>query len=272
MTYKSIMVGLDLGSHSPGRVRVAASLADRFGARLIGVAARQPDYPRGYGETVMLGGYGTEEIRKLALDDLAGAERSFLEAAGSSGPREWRSDLKDPSFFLEEQSRAADLIVIGRSGRGVPSDLDGSFGAGAALVALGRPVLVVPPGIERLSASRIVVAWKNTLHTRRAISDAMPMLKRAAAVQVLTIAEGGDRKEIVDVADYLGLHGVEALPVQGALSGDSVAASIGHAVEAFGADLVVSGAYGHSRVREWFFGGVTQALLERSPICCLMSH
>ena len=76
----------------------------------------------------------------------------------------------------------------------------------------------------------------------------------------------------MDVAHYLGLHGVKASALRRGPSGDSVAASIQDAARAFGADLIVSGAYGHNRVREWVFGGVTRELLDHSPICCLMSH
>lgn len=220
---------------------------------------------------VVPSGFTIEDSRTAALDELASSERIFREAAWRERV-EWRSDLKDPSIFLEEQSRAADIVVIGRNGGSDLLDLRMTFSTGLALMSLGRPVLVVPPGIDQVSGSRIVVAWKNTLQTRRAISDPMPLLKLADEVQVLTISEGDDRKEIVDVVHYLGLHGVKASALQQGPSGDSIGASIQDAARAFGADLIVSGAYGHNRVREWLFGGVTRALLDHSQICCLMSH
>jgi nucleotide-binding universal stress UspA family protein len=266
------MVAMDRGSSSAGRARLAARLADRVDARLIGLAARMPDYfpmDAGY---VVPSGFTIEDSRTAALDELAASEKIFREAAGWRERVEWRSGLKDPAIFLEEQSRAADLVVIGRDGGSDLLDLRMTFSTGIALMSLGRPVLVVPPGIDGVSGSRIVVAWKSTLQTRRAISDAMPLLRLADGVQVVTISEDDDRKEIVDVAHHLGLHGVKASALRRGPSGDSVAVSIQDAAEAFGADLIVSGAYGHNRVREWLFGGVTRALLDHSQICCLMSH
>ena len=280
MTYTSIMVGLDLGAGSRERTRLAAQLAERFQARLIGVASRQPDYPRGhgadnprgYGQISVLGGSAMEEIRKAALADVAETEKAFRAAAGMARRIEWRCGLEDPEVFLEEQSRAADLVVIGRLGGEDLSDPRMSVNAGVALMALGRPVLVVPPGVDHLSLKRIVVAWKNTLQTRRAISDAMPLLKLAEQVQVVRIAVPEDHEDVEDVVKFLGLHGVNAIPFRQSPDGASVAVSLQEAAKAVGAGLIVSGAYGHNRVREWFFGGVTRALLDHCPICCLMSH
>ena len=213
-----------------------------------------------------------EEIRKAALADVAEMEKAFRAVAGMARRIEWRFDLKDPEIFLEEQSRAADLVVLGRPGGQDLSDHRLALNAGTALMGLGRPVLVVPTGVDHLSLKRIVVAWKNTLQTRRAISDAMPLLKLAEQVQVVRIAVPEDHEDVEDVVKFLGLHGVNAMPFRQSPDGASVAVSLQGAAKAVGAELIVSGAYGHNRVREWFFGGVTRALLDHCPICCLMSH
>ncbi|ABY28906.1 universal stress protein [Methylorubrum extorquens] len=272
MTYASIMVSLDLGSGSGERTRVAAQLAEHFQARLIGVAAREMDYPRGYAETSVLGREATEEIRDAALADVAEVEAAFRLAVGSGRPIEWRSNLTDPEIFLEEQSRAADLVVLGRRGGQDLSDPRLAVNAGRALMGLGRPVLMVPPGVDHLSLKRVVVAWKNTLQTRRAISDAMPLLKVAQQVQVVRITTDEDNEDLEDVVRYLGLHGVNASAFRKSQNGASVALALEEAAKAFGASLIVSGAYGHNRLREWFFGGVTRALLNHCSVCCLMSH
>ena len=91
---------MDTGPDAAGNVRLAAQLADHFGARLIGTAARMPAYPRGFGETAVRSGFAIEELRQAAIDELADAERIFHSAAGQSGLSEWRSDLKDPAIFL----------------------------------------------------------------------------------------------------------------------------------------------------------------------------
>lgn len=272
MSYASIIVAVDPGEQAAARVTLAAHLARRLDARLIGVAAWGPDYPRGLGETSVPTGYGVEEIRQKALDELKEAEEAFRLAAEPAELTEWRSELMETVTFLAEQSRVADLVVVGRQGANDRPHLVAAVGPGDALMALGRPVLVVPRGVERLSASRVVVAWKNTMQSRRAISDAMSFLKLAEAVQVVQVTNDSDRVELDDVVAYLGLHGVKAEGVLKASNGGGTAETLLDAAETFKADLIVSGAFGYSRLREWFFGGVTRNLLDHSPVCCLMSH
>ena len=272
MSYASIIVSVDPREHASTRVGLAAHLARTLNARLIGVAAWQPDYPRGFGETSVPSGYGVEEIRQTALDELRQAEEVFRLAAVAAERTEWRSELAETVTYLEAQSRAADLVVVGRNGKNDHPHLMRAVDPGDALMALGRPVLVVPRGVERLSASRVVVAWKNTLQSRRAISDAMPFLKLAEAVQVVQVTDDGDRTELDDVVPYLGLHGVKAVGVLKVPNRGGTAETLLDAAETFKADLIVSGAFGYTRLREWFFGGVTRNLLDRSPVCCLMSH
>lgn len=276
MTYASIMVGLDLGTGSRERTRVAAQLAERFQARLIGVASREPDYLSGYDETSAYGAATMDDIRAAALADLAEIEEAFRAVAGTGRLIEWRSELQDPEIFVAEQSRAADLIVLGRRGGDDFSDPRFALNAGRALMSLGRPVLVVPTGVDHLSLRRVVVAWKNTLQTRRAVSDAMPLLKLAEQVQVVRIAAAEnaaqDHEDLGDVVRLLEMHGVKAVPFRKAQNAASVASALQAVAKEFDADLIVSGAYGHTRIREWFFGGVTRGLLDQCPICCLMSH
>ncbi|MBO1021904.1 universal stress protein [Methylobacterium sp. SD274] len=272
MSYASIIVAVDPGKRAASRITMAAHLARRFDARLIGVAAWGPDYPRGYGETSVPAGYGVEDIRQKALAELVHAERAFRDVAKPAERIEWRSQLREPVGFLVEQSRAADLVVVGRRGENDRPHLVGAVGPGDALMATGRPVLVVPPGVEEMSAARVVVAWKNTSQGRRAISDAMPLLRRADMVKVVQVSDDVDRTELDDVVAYLGLHGIDAT---GAIKVENVAGTanaILKAAQTFEADLIVSGAFGYSRLREWFFGGVTRELLDHSPVCCLMSH
>ncbi|MGH1590340.1 universal stress protein [Methylobacterium phyllosphaerae] len=272
MSYASIMVAVDDGRHAPARVRLAAELSHRLGARLIGAGACLPDYPQGYGETAVPMGTAIEEIRQAALDRLAGVEELFRGACGRSDRVEWRSDMDGPIPFLEGQSRAADLVVIGRPADDERVTAGLAVDVGDALMELGRPVLVVPAEVEYLETRRIVIGWKNTLQTRRAVSDALPLLRRAEAVQVFRVGDGEDRAEVEDVVRFLALHDVNASAHQAKPSGWTVADDLRGAAHAFGADLIVTGAYGYSRLREWFFGGVTRDLLAKATICCLMSH
>ena len=100
----------------------------------------------------------------------------------------------------------------------------------------------------------------------------MPLLRRAEAVQVLRVGDGENQAEIEDVVRYLALHEIHASARQVSPSARTVADDLQAGAAEFGADLIVSGAYGYSRMREWFFGGVTRELLAKATVCCLTSH
>ena len=244
----------------------------RFGARLIGAAGCLPEYPQGFGETVVPVSMAIEEMRQAALERLKGGEQVFRQASCLNDRVAWRSDLAAPVPFLEQQSRASDLIVAGRyaDDEGVSPGM--VVGIGDVLMGSGRPVLVVPPGVDHLKARRVILGWKNTFQTRRAVSDALPFLRRAEAVRVLRISDGEEWSEIEDVAAYLTLHDVNATAQLVKPSGWTVADDLRTAASEFDADLILTGAYGYSRLREWFFGGVTRDLLSKGTVPCLMSH
>jgi nucleotide-binding universal stress UspA family protein len=144
------------------------------------------------------------------------------------------------------------------------------------MMAAGRPVLVVPPGTESLAAHHIVVGWKDTREARRAIWDALPFLKRAEAVHVTEVAPDSELKEAArraaDIVAHLERHQVKASAEVRTRREASAADELILVAEQHAADLIVVGGYGHTRLREWIFGGVTRGLLTRSPMCCLFSH
>jgi nucleotide-binding universal stress UspA family protein len=144
---------------------------------------------------------------------------------------------------------------------------------GDLLMRSGRPVLAVPAGIGALGERDIVIAWKSTREARRAVSDAMPLITRARNVHIVHVGEGNEpaNDAVEDVRALLARHDVFAnaknLEHDGS-AGEMLLA----AARRTGADLIVAGGYGHTRLREWILGGVTQSILERSHIPCLMSH
>ncbi len=180
----------------------------------------------------------------------------------------WRSDLGPSLPFLVAQAAAADLVVVGRRDDSAPFAID----PGDLAMQLGGPVLVVPPGCDHLEAGRVLIAWANTREARRAVRDAMPFLTRASRVVVASIDDGAGPADPRDLVGLLRAHGVVAEAVTPDATGASTAEALTDAAAEHGADLVVAGAYGHSRLREWAFGGVTRDLLAGSPVCCLMSH
>jgi nucleotide-binding universal stress UspA family protein len=136
-------------------------------------------------------------------------------------------------------------------------------------------VLVAAEGTDKIDLTSVVVAWKETREARRAIEDALPFLQLAETVTVVEVAaakevtEASNRTE--DVADWLARHGIAAsartIPSTG---NDSLQLST--AAAELGAGLIVGGAYGHARVREWILGGVTREVLLRPAHCSLVSH
>ncbi len=156
--------------------------------------------------------------------------------------------------------------------RGAYSSLD----PGKAILTMGRPTLVVPDGVNSLHAEHVVIGWKDTREARRAVQDALPVLHEATRVTIVEICGPGEEKtalgHIDDVARYLTRHRVNGGPRVMLQKEGSGAAQLIRLARDEGADLLVAGAYGHSRLGEWIFGGMTRDLLATSPICCLMSH
>lgn len=269
MTIANIMVAVDLGEPARDRVRLAAQLADDFRARLIGIAAEMPDYGGCPVGPTPGGAYCIPSIQEAVLDDLKRAQAVFQAAAGGQRRVEWRSNLDFPSAFLASQAAAADLVILGRGGDGNPCLC---VDPGNILMGLGRPALIVPPEVGRLAAKRVAVGWTNTCEARRAVRDALPFLKRASEAVVVTVDTGHGTDDTRDVIAFLQAHDVCATSVRAEAQGIAAAKALVEAAVQHGADLIVTGAYGHGRLREWVFGGVTRALLAGSPVCCLMSH
>jgi nucleotide-binding universal stress UspA family protein len=273
MSYATLMVYVNVDHVSKALVSVAADLADRFAAKLIGLSALAI-VPPVVAEGVVIVNHASEfEIAQMNRS-LVEARDSFRAIAGAERETEWRSALEIPTDTLIREARCADLIIIEKSGRSI--DFYRAPDSGTAIMGAGGPFLVVPGGVKALAAEHIVIGWKDTREARRAIRDALPFLHQAKRITVIEICES-DQKEaarhrVDDVVLYLARHKVGAEGrIETRLLGSGADQIIGFA-ENEGADLLVTGAYGHSRLNEWVFGGMTHDLLASSPICCLMSH
>lgn len=273
MSFAVLMVHVEIEPFSTRRVALAVDLAERFHAALIGVAGWAPR-PAFAAEGVVI----DAALTTRELDDmrarLAQTEAAFRLAAKPLRHVEWRGGLEFPIELVLRSARAADLLVLGR----VPTagDRYNALDLGSALLRAGRPVLAVPPEVDRLSARRIVVAWKDTRECRRALVDALPFLFEADQVLLLEVCERGTEAEaerrLEDVTAYLVRHRVAVGAKAYLHAKGTIAATLLGFVEDEKADLLVAGGYGHSRLGEWIFGGVTRELLEKSPVCCLLSH
>lgn len=269
--FASIMVCMGLSSSAENRVALAASLAARFGSRLIGIAAEEAALPYLEDGLAIARPILVENARNAALEDLAQAETNFRRGAGHLPEIEWRGAIAEPAAYIARQARAADLVVVARSPSPTSRRLM-TIDPGDAVMQLGRPVLVVPHDGREIVARSIIVAWKDTREARRAVLDALPFLQRAETVAVLSVGEDAREQNPEDVCAYLARHGIASRHmIRAALPGSHADSIVDAALEE-GSDLIVSGAYGHNRMREWIFGGVTSALLASAPVSCLMSH
>jgi nucleotide-binding universal stress UspA family protein len=275
MTFASIMVYVDFDESSEQRIGAAAELATRFNAALIGVAGWPLRKTGVQARSDMEFPPAEESLQAKIAADLKRLGETFRRCAGSI-PRgvEWRSSTHFPNAVIAAEARGADIIIIGRDR--LHDDPYHTFDPGVVILECGRPVLVLPHGINRLQTSRVLIAWKDTREARRAISDALPLLKEATNVVIAAVASQDfvtqSREQIDDVASYLERHGV----VIRAKIATSAPEADGHVLlrvaEKERIDLIVAGAYGRSRLSEWIFGGVTRDLLIGSKVPCLFAN
>ena len=273
--YATLMVHLELGRSNAGLLQIAADLAARFHASVIGIAACQPLQVI-YGEGFVSGDLYEQDRQELDKE-LKAAEAEFRSALQAcAATLEWRSAVTFAllSDYLAREARSADLVITGVAS-GDLFDSSRSVNSGDLVMRAGRPVLVVPATTGKVKLERILVGWKDTRETRRAVSDALPLLKNAAHVAVVEIAAEEEltaaRSHLEDVAGWLKRHGIKAECLASPSTGDDATALYAVAQDQ-GADLIVAGAYGHSRLREWALGGVTRDLLLRANFCSLLSH
>jgi nucleotide-binding universal stress UspA family protein len=272
MTYAAILVHVQAGEEGQPRLGRAAALAKSFDATLIGLAAEMiPPLVPGHG-SIQGGWY--DAMRESVELNLENARKAFDAAtAGLTKPVVWESGMRVPTKAMADASRAADLIVANSAAhRHDDSYRDAS--SAELVVTSGRPVLIVPPREAKLVGEGVVLAWKDTREARRAMADAMPFFQRARRVLVLELCVEEEIRDSTvgaeDVAGALRRHGV--LASSKVVRAPANGLQILHEAKAFGADLVVAGGYGHSRLGEWVFGGVTQDLLEQEECHVLLSH
>ncbi|HVV92989.1 MAG TPA: universal stress protein [Hyphomicrobiales bacterium] len=274
MSYATMMVHLGIGQTNDSRLAIAGDLAKRFGAHLIGISAADPLPPMFFDAPIP--GEVIDEDRKQLNEAMREAHERFLTATRSLGiGTEWRQELGNPLAFVARNARAADLVIAGTEREATTMDNARILNASDLLMEVGRPTLLVPPEAARLDAARILVAWKDTRESRRAVWDALPFLKRAGRVVVAELDEADDahaaEARVADVVAWLGRHGIEAIGTTPLPLGDA-AEQIDAIARTEKADLVVAGAYGHTRFREWILGGVTRDRILHSALPSLMAH
>jgi nucleotide-binding universal stress UspA family protein len=281
MSYKDLLVVLGSDAASRGRGELAMALAERFGAHLVGL------YPLPVAEVPRhLGNYDAalldpflRELRGKAVEVCDKERASFEHAASLRGlSPEWRMVAEGLESDPALHARYADLAILGQlDPDGGDAELIRSRPEHVAL-ASGRPVLVMPyAGHFATVGRRVLIGWNATREATRAVNDAMPLLIEADIVTVLTIdaREGPDAHGELPGADislHLARHGVKATIERTVSAGIAAGEVLLSRAADIGADLLVIGAYGHSRVRELLLGGATRSILQSMTLPVLMSH
>jgi nucleotide-binding universal stress UspA family protein len=281
MALKNIGVLIDATPEGAARADYAATLAYRFGARLIGVCAVSASRPLHRNNHYVIGAKAIQAMlasEEAEDENVTAAVRRSFEAISAkhdvSG--EFRViDRGGPSEDLVLCSLHSDLVVVGQNEL---HQLPGYLSPERLLLASGTPILVVPNGWKSEPMSRkILVGWNASRQARRAVVDALPLLVASPSVTLLVVdadkrpSRHGEQPG-ADIARYLVQHGahveVERLSSHGAPVAEVI---VSHAINR-GVDLIVIGAYSRARSVQLVFGGVTRTLLKQSPLPLLISR
>ncbi|MDE0392476.1 MAG: universal stress protein [Rhodospirillales bacterium] len=273
MAYKEIVVHVAPDERSPQRLDAAVELAERHEGKVTGVYVLSRLVVPGFASFEL----STEVYKRLDTEQRAlaeEAERRFAERLGkSTAASEWRLMTGDPVDALTTSAHYADITVVGQTDTDDSHSVAGM--ADSVVLAAGGPVLVWPyTGSFSVDAATIMLAWNGTRESKRALSDALPLMQAADKVIVLGI-NTGDGKHIpgADVSKFLARHGVNAEARHTVSSSDLGASdALLSEISDHGANLLVMGGYGHHRMREVLLGGVTRDILRQMTVPVVMSH
>lgn len=277
--YRRITVHLDHGFDCTRRTALALGLAKRHKAELVGVYASSAPPQYYYGESVMMS--RTLNIMKnLQAQNRGAVQNAFLEAAAAADvPAVVRAGESSPSATVALHGRASDLIIVSQQNRDdVEAAHENEF-VEQTLLTAGRPVMVLPSSGEfPVVGDRVILCWDGSREAARALADAAPLLQGASHVVVLTMDEGAATRNVEsipfeDLASYCVAHGIPAPDhVRRDIKGVGVGSTILNAAADYSADLIVMGAYGHSKFREWAMGGATASILKSMTVPIMFSH
>ena len=278
MSYKSIVVLVDRAWRAE-QFEVAFALARDMDAHLIGLyAVRTPGIPSYAIAEAATVAANLQELRLAhsARRELA-ARTAFETAARGIGHAkfEWRIAKGDALDALCLSARYVDLVIAAQTQPGADDDGVPAEAHHSLALATGRPVLQVPyAGHFATLGRRVLIAWNASRESARAVTDSLPLLRRAESVRVVTFNPGREHGELpgADIALYLARHAVKVTVAQRNNADVSIGELILSEAADDNADLIVMGAYGHSRLRELVLGGATRTLLESMTVPVLMSH
>lgn len=277
MSCPTLLVQVELGRANAAPLKVARDVATRLHARVCGIAAAMP-------LQILVGDgfYGVDIMREdgAAIESEALTAEAEFRSTLNGHPEGTEWDMAVTRFPLSdriaEAACTADLIVTGVAQAGEePSNSSRRVDIDDLIMQAGRPVLAVPLGIRQFAFGTALVAWKDTREARRAVVDALPVLREMERVVIASLADAAEQGPaqagLHRMVAWLGRQGVSATP-RLVLSNGNDGDRLLSLAEEERAELIVAGAYGHSRIREWVMGGVTRTLLRQGGRCLLLSH
>jgi nucleotide-binding universal stress UspA family protein len=276
VSYKTILVHVDTGKRRRVRIDLACTLAQKFGAHLVGMFAVATQPAPIAPEAAPFIAEDLLRQRRAAAEE---AGREFLERMRSrefTTRSDWYAAHGDGFPALRTYARHADLVVAGQpdpEGDGVPSWFSHDL-----VMQVGRPVLYVPfAGRFDDCGTKALVPWNFSREAARAMYDGLPFLGAARAVELVTFDPEKLSRPIEitpppDMRAYLARHDVNARATEQPSGGIDIGSAILSRAADAGADLIVMGAYSHSRARELILGGATRELFKSMTVPTLMSH
>lgn len=272
-TPKTFLLHVDDSAACTEHARSVQRLAERFDAQAEALYAVTPSVARYPASTALEGTW----MAAAQLDEFDRQQRAltkirFITALKELPRIRWCEAVQTTSWDFPQQAMYADLVVM-RGGTGAQGELPPDYAATVAIES-ARPVLVLPTVPPEDIGTKVLVAWKPTRESVRAVAQAVPWLQRARRVHLVTAETLDDSgpASAMRIAQYLAAHGVECI-MSPALPDTRDAAPALRALAAeVGADLVVMGCYGHSRTREWLLGGTTKSMTKEPDVPVLMAH
>lgn len=268
MTYKTLLLHINDAEKLPTEVNYTAQLANRFQAHTIGLVTESvPGINRR--------GVNTDH----EMENIAKKVNSFETLCETSGINSYQVHIAkdDPSGLLIQQARCSDLLIINQPHIQSNIQPDKRL-AESALLNTGKPCLFIPyTGSFSTTVNNIMLAWDGSREAARAASDALPLLVEAESVEVVMIHSNKRNSQAskamvdTDIARFLARHEVNVEMKEIDSDIDIGNTLLSHAADS-GADLCVMGAYGHSRVHEWIWGGATRTILDTMTLPVFMSH
>lgn len=271
-TPKSILLHLDNSVRTGVRIELARQVAECFDAEVTAKPCTFSALMR-YPFAIDAGSEAIEIMRRVDKEARDKMHATFLANSAGSPRLHWAEADSEGPWEFGMRALYADLLILGQRDRNDPADaeLPGDFLPGV-LAQSGRPALVVPyAGPAGPVGRSVLVAWKETRESARAVTAALPWLSRAEKVHA--VAYGEEAKESLrSLRDYLQRQGIRDISLHPGDKDDDVGNKLLSLVSDLGSDLLVMGCYGHSRAREWIMGGATLSILESMTLPVLMSH